>query len=153
MKNISRLIIISLLIIPFSLALCSNKHTNESKKDKLHFVDNSNVTINDSFWTPKFKQWSSVTLYDVFDKFEGKHLHSHDEQIRNNTFDNFDDIAEGKRGTGIHRGLPWFDGLVYETIRGASDLLEQYPDPIMEKRIDGYIDRIYAAQLSDPYGC
>jgi hypothetical protein len=31
-------------------------------------------------------------------------------------FNNFDLVAQGKRGIGKHNGPPWYDGLVYETI-------------------------------------
>ena len=42
--------------------------------------------------------------------------------ITRNAFLNFDLVAEGKRGIGKHHGPPWYDGLIYETIRGAADL-------------------------------
>lgn len=68
---------------------------------------------------------------------------------QNNVFANFDAVAQGKKGTGHHAGLPWFDGLIYETIRGIGDL---HPDSLLEARLDGYIDRIAAAQKADPTG-
>ena len=126
--------------------------SNNNSQTNLKFVDIRQVTVNDSFWSPKLKQWSTTTANDILDKFEAKHLHNPVEQHLNNTFVNFDDIAEGKKGTGHHAGLPWFDGLIYETIRGISDMLIQYPDNQLESRIDGYIDRIYAAQQIDPDG-
>ena len=61
-----------------------------------------------------------------------------------------------RRGNGeldkAHDGPPWYDGLVYETIRGASDFLIQFPDKKTEERIDAYIDRIEAAQNSEGDG-
>ncbi|MES1226243.1 MAG: beta-L-arabinofuranosidase domain-containing protein, partial [Bacteroidota bacterium] len=69
-----------------------------------------------------------------------------------NAFLNFDMVAQGKKNTLTHDGPPWYDGLVYETIRGAADLLAEYPDPTLEKKIDAYIDRIAAAQNADPDG-
>jgi len=119
------------------------------------------IKITDAFWGPKFQTWRKKTLNDVFDKFEGKYdpqiNPSLESQFKRsgstlNAFQNFDLVAEGKRGMGQHDGPPWYDGLVYETIRGASDFLARYPDEIMEKRIDGYIDRIAAAQANDPEG-
>jgi len=65
---------------------------------------------------------------------------------------NFDMVAQGNKNTGQHDGPPWYDGLLYETIRGAADLLAEYPDPALEKKIDGYIERIAAAQAADPDG-
>ena len=47
---------------------------------------------------------------------------------------------------------PWFDGLVYETIRGVADLMARQSDVALEKRVDGYIDRIAVAQASEPNG-
>lgn len=140
--------ILFLITVVFSV---SATYSSNPKKN-IQFVDIKHVRINDSFWSPKFRLWSSVTANDVLDKFEGKHRINPDEQHRHNTFINFDDIAEGKKGTGHHAGLPWFDGLIYETIRGISDFLILYPDSYIENRIDGYVDRIYAAQLADANG-
>lgn len=126
------------------------KTENENNGLKLNRV--SEVIIKDSFWTPKFEQWRRITVADVFDKFEGKFKKNPDEWQQNNSFANFDDVAKGKKGTGHHAGLPWFDGLIYETIRGVSDLLAQKEDSLLEKRVDGYIDRICAAQNVDVNG-
>lgn len=135
------------------LAACSGKELKEENKgDELKLNSVSEVTIKDPFWTPKFEQWSSTTTNDVFDKFEGKFKENPEEWQKNNTFVNFDDVAKGKKGTNHHAGLPWFDGLIYETIRGVSDLLAQNPNQETEKRLDGYIDRIYAAQQADENG-
>lgn len=144
---------ISVLVCVVFLASCSDKDLKEKKMDSgLTLNSVSEVTIKDSFWTPRFEQWRSITANDVFDKFEGKFKENPEEWQRNNTFANFDDVAQGKKGTGHHVGLPWFDGLIYETIRGVSDLLAQKADSEMEKRLDGYIDRICAAQRADTDG-
>ena len=97
------------------------------------------VTIDDPFWSPKLQTWNKITLTDVLDKFD-----------QAGAFRNFDRVA----GTadGGHEGFPWFDGLVYETIRGASDLLASYPDENLEKRLDDLIARIAAAQAVRPDG-
>jgi len=119
------------------------------------------VKITDAFWGPKFETWRKTTLNDVFNKFEGEYNPKESAPLEKdfeksgttrNAFKNFDLVAEGKRGIGVHNGPPWYDGLVYETIRGAADFLARYPDARMEKRIDGYIDRIAAAQANDPDG-
>jgi len=134
-----------------------------SQNDKLVAEPSQNVKsvkINDAFWTPKLELWSKTTAYDVFNKFEGKYEPQGEDLIEDkeelgrtrDAFLNFDAVAEGKRGTRIHDGPPWYDGLIYESIRGVADLLAQFPDPVMESRIDGYIDRIAAAQASDPDG-
>ncbi len=110
------------------------------------------VQINDAFWSPRFALWSTTTANDVLDKFEGKHLAQPSGRAENNVFENFDKVASGKKGTGHHVGFPWFDGLVYESIRGIGDLIARHPDAALQARIDGYIDRIYAAQKADPDG-
>lgn len=107
------------------------------------------VIVNDSFWAPKMQVWNDVTIPDVLNKFEGKHTgdpHSH------NAFANFSHVAAGERGTCTHFGAPWFDGLIYETIRGIADYLVMYPDPALEARVDSYIASIAAAQASEPSG-
>ena len=98
------------------------------------------VTIDDAFWSPKLKTWRTVTIKDCLDKFE-----------RDGAFRNFDHVARGELDA-PHGGPPWYDGLVYEVIRGAADLMAQQPDPALEARIDGYIDRISAAAARDPDG-
>lgn len=144
-----------LLLIPLGLSLMTLSCTDTSKNkvdSRFKYVGVSEVKIDDSFWSPKFNQWSTVTVNDVLNKFEGKFVSNPMEQEKNNTFVNFDDVASGKKGTGHHAGLPWFDGLIYETIRGVSDLLAQTPNKEIEQRLDGYIDRIYAAQKADTDG-
>lgn len=123
--------------------------SQERKTSDIKFIDIKDVKVNDPFWSPKFKVWSEITATDVLDKFEGKHVH---EEGNHNAFCNFDQVAHGDRGTRGHFGEPWFDGLIYESIRGIADYLAQYPDKQMESRIDAYIDRIDAAQQVDPNG-
>ena len=100
----------------------------------------NHVKIDDAFWSPKLKTWRTVTVKDCLDKFE-----------KDGAFRNFDHVARGELDA-PHGGPPWYDGLVYELIRGAADLLAQEPDPALEARIDGYIDRISAAAARDPDG-
>ena len=99
------------------------------------------VTIDDSFWSPKRAVWQQVTIPDCFDKFETD---------RGGALNNFDRVRDGKSGG--HAGPPWYDGLIYEMIRGASDFLAAHPDAALEQRIDGYIARIAAAQARDTNG-
>jgi DUF1680 family protein len=94
----------------------------------------------DSFWSPKRAVWRRVTIADCFDKFE-----------KDGALTNFDKIRDG-RGDGAHGGPPWYDGLVYETITGAADFLAERRDPELERRIDGYVERIAAAAAKDPDG-
>ncbi|MHB1355698.1 MAG: hypothetical protein ACYCZF_06950 [Anaerolineae bacterium] len=66
----------------------------------------TDVTVHDAFWSPKLRVLRTVTVNDVFDKFE-----------RVGAFDNFDREAQGLRGG--HRGAPFFDGLILETMRSS----------------------------------
>jgi DUF1680 family protein len=117
---------------------------------KTQLTKSYKANLHDHFWSPKFETWRTTTANDGLDKFEGKHLPLAD-QSKNNVFENFDKVATRKKPA-AHAGLPWFDGLIYESIRGIGDLIGQHPDPALQARIDGYIDRIYAAQQADPDG-
>ena len=97
------------------------------------------VTIDDRFWAPRRRTWHEVTIPDCLDKFEAE-----------GAFANFDRVRDGL--TGGHAGQPWYDGLVYETIRGAADFLAARRDGALEARLDGYIRRIAAAAATDPSG-
>lgn len=45
-------------------------------------------------------------------------------------------------------GEPWFDGLIYETIRGISDLLASSYDEELDHRVDDIIERFVRAQAA-----
>jgi DUF1680 family protein len=109
--------------------------------NKLTPVPIQSVTIGDSFWSPRRKIWQEVTIPDCFTKFEND---------RGGALNNFDRVRDGKSDS--HAGPPWYDGLIYEMIRGSADFLAAKPDPILENRIDGYISRIVAAQDRDTNG-
>jgi DUF1680 family protein len=118
------------------------------------------VKVKDAFWSPKLAIWNTKTVYDVLNKLEGHYQPDREDLIKEkaergrtrNAFLNFDLVAQGKQNTGTSDGPPWYDGLVYETIRGAADLLIAHPDAALEKKLDVYIDRIVAAQAIDPDG-
>ncbi len=97
------------------------------------------VQIDDAFWGPKRAVWRDVTVPDCFDKFE-----------KTGAFTNFDRVRD--KLTGEHQGPPFYDGLVYELIRGSADFLATQRDPALEARIDAYIERIAAAADADPDG-
>jgi DUF1680 family protein len=155
MKNFKFIVIAILLFMQSSIVFSQN-----SNSDTRILQNVNDVKIEDAFWKPKMELWRKITVNDVFDKFEGKYelqrqeLTSSEKKLgrKTNAFLNFDAVADGKRGTELHDGPPWYDGLIYESIRGASDFLTHYPDVELEKRIDGYINRIAAAQATDPNG-
>jgi DUF1680 family protein len=116
-------------------------NTAPQEFDRLTPVPIQSVNVEDSFWTPKRKVWQEVTIPDCFTKFEND---------RGGALNNFDRVRDGK--TDGHAGPPWYDGLIYEMIRGSADFLRARRDPVLESRIDGYIARIAAAQDRDPAG-
>jgi DUF1680 family protein len=99
------------------------------------------VEIEDEFWSPKRKVWQETTIRDCFTKFEN---------YQTGTLKNFDRVRAGERGN--HAGDPWWDGLIYEMIRGSADFLRSHPDPDLERQLDGYIARIVAAASMNPNG-
>jgi DUF1680 family protein len=117
----------------------TSSHKITPMKGRLTPIPLRQVVIADEFWAPKLDVLRSVTVNDVFDKFEGS-----------GAFANFDRVAQGLSGG--HQGAPWFDGLIYETMRAVSDFLAADFDPRLDARMDGYIERIAAAQAVDPDG-
>ena len=143
---------ISGIFLPFPYTLAAGEAPSVEKTESgVCFAGAGDIRLDDPFWGPKFRVWDEVTVTDVLDKFSG--LHTGDPGA-NDAFANFDKVASGHRGTKDHFGEPWFDGLVYETVRGAADYLVLFPDEDLESRLDGIISRIAAAQdavaVSDP---
>lgn len=144
------------LLMTLSLAAQQSNNTIHV----IHPLNLRQVQVHDAFWSPKYKIWTQKTVYDVFDKLEGKYTPDREDLIKEkqergvtrNAFLNFDQVAQGQSNTGQHEGPPWYDGLVYESIRGAADLLIEYPDPKLEAKLDAYITRIAAAQKAAPDG-
>lgn len=136
----------ALLALPLLAAGCNR----DSGTAKIRPLEAGSVRVEDAFWSPRYEKWEHVTVGDMLDKFEGNDPAHFACGI--DAFENFDLVASGARDIGRHAGPPWYDGLVYETIRGISDLLAQRPDPALKARVDGYIARIEAAQKSDPDG-
>ena len=129
-------ILVTLFCLPGGTSKSAAQRSNQ-----LRPVPIQSVTIKDSFWSPKRTVWQEVTIPDCFTKFEND---------RGGALNNFDRVRDGKLDG--HAGPPWYDGLIYEMIRGSADFLAARPDPVLENRIDGYIARIAAAQDKDPNG-
>ena len=56
-KNTIRLVLVG--IAGFSIGSTQAQH------GRVDFVDLKEVTVQDSFWSPKFKIWNEVTITDV----------------------------------------------------------------------------------------
>ena len=87
------------------------------------------VSIKDRFWTPYINKIRRITLPYVLDQFE-----------KIGYLDNYQSILAGDGEK--HKGPPFSDGLILEALRGASDFLATERDPVLEARVDGYIDLI-----------
>ncbi len=133
----------ALFAFPMMGALCClpGGRARSQEFNQLTPVPIQSVRVEDAFWSPKRKLWQEVTIPDCFTKFEND---------RGGALNNFDRVRDGKSDG--HAGPPWYDGLIYEMIRGSADFLAARPDPVLERRIDGYIARIAAAQDRDPDG-
>ncbi len=125
--------------IIFATAAVTSVFGGDSTAHRLSPLPIQQVVVQDDFWSPKFSVWREVTIPDCLAKFE-----------KDGALTNFDKIRDGKGGE--HGGPPWYDGLIYEMIRGCADFLAAKPDPQLEARLDGYIDRIAAAAAKDPDG-
>jgi DUF1680 family protein len=127
-----------------AVTAASTEGSASTRADELHRLEPvpiDQVVIEDEFWSPKRKVWQEVTIRDSFTKFEN---------YKTGTLNNFDRVRAGERGN--HAGDPWWDGLIYEMIRGSSDFLLNKPDPDLERQLDGYIARITAAAAVNPSG-
>ena len=127
------------LLILFAALAPAILPAQETVPHRLTPVPIQQVVIDDEFWSPKFKVWHQVTISDCFDKFE-----------KDGALENFDKIRDGQGGE--HGGPPWYDGLIYEMIRASADFMAAQPDPKLEARVDGYIQRIAAAAARDTNG-
>ena len=128
------LILLSVIISSFSLV-----SAKDIQAHKLQPVTIDNVRITGDFWKDRYAVWTKVTVFDVLDKFE-----------KDGALRNFDRVA-GKL-EGKHDGPPWYDGLIYETIRGASDLLISYPDAKLNNRLEKCVKHIVDAFAACPDG-
>jgi DUF1680 family protein len=127
------------LLILFAALAPAILPAQETVSHRLTPIPIQQVVIDDEFWSPKIKLWHEVTISDCLDKFE-----------KDGALENFDKIRAGK--VGEHGGPPWYDGLIYEMIRASADFMAAQPDPKLEARVDGYIQRIAAAAARDTNG-
>lgn len=109
----------------------------------LHRPTLTQVQLHDPFWSPYLTKIRTVMVPHVLDKMEEVGY-----------LDNFRFAATGVHE---HKGPPFSDGLLLETIRGISDFLAAYPeetiDKRLEKQLDSIIDVIVNAQEDDGFLC
>ncbi len=108
-------------------------------KSSMPFQSISAVKVEDAFWSPRYDLWRSTTIPDVLAKLE----------TRSHVAESLELAAAGV--TSGHKGQYFYDGLLYETLRGASDYLAAKPDSALEASIDHWVALIAAAQRPDGY--
>ena len=107
-------------------------------------VSFESVHLTDQFWAPKIETNRTATIPAAFDKCE-----------ETGRVDNFIRAAQVLRGETPRSlaapGYPFDDTDLYKVIEGASYALAVRPDPVLDRRVDGYIAQIAAAQEKDGY--
>lgn len=111
--------------------------------EKLFRPQHKDVRVNSGFWHDQLHKIHTVTVQDVLDKFQkdgdGVGL-----------MKNFEWVIAGEQGK--HVGPPWYDGLIYETLRGISDIIAHTYDKKLDETIELYSQTIAAAQDKDQDG-
>ncbi len=112
---------------------------------QLRAVEFTDVVIANGFWAPRMETNRKVTVPYDFQKCE--------ETGRIDNFAKAGDLMEGK-----FEGIYFNDSDLYKVIEGAAYSLsvrtpqeKSYPDPELEKYVDGVIEKIAAAQWEDGY--
>lgn len=101
-------------------------------------VGKAQVELKSGFWGPRIKTTHEVTIPHALDELE-----------KDGHVTNFDRAA-GNLNVPL-KGHHAFDSDLYKTLEGALNSLEQFNDPALKKRVDGFIDRILAAQQKDGF--
>ena len=112
---------------------------DDEPNSAMAFQPLSAVKVEDDFWSPRYNLWRTTTIPDVLAKLEG----------RSGVKSNFELAARG--ATIGHQGDYFYDGQLFEALRGASDYLAASPDSAREAAIDRWIAPIAAAQRPDGY--
>jgi uncharacterized protein len=105
---------------------------------KLRAVPFPDVTIQDSFWTPRRETNRLASIPFSLQKLEEA--------------GNLEDMRLAARGaTNGYRGPVFMDSDLYKALEAASYSLATHPDPALEKQLDGIISLIASAQQPDGY--
>ncbi len=115
---------------------------------QLKSIGGKNVKINDSFWSSRLKVIRETTICDILDKFSKNGTPNNPNTI--NIFKSYNKVTSGEKASNIN--FPWYDGLLYETIRGISDFMANDYDERFDRKLDEYIELISKAQEADPCG-
>ena len=117
-------------------AMVGYAKSDGSRNEPINF---SRVIIEDSFWRPRIKRLSEVTIPFCLDQCSEK----------THRVENFA-IAAGVR-EGRFEGIFYDDSDLYKMIEGASYSLQNNPDKPLESQLDSIITLIAGAQEKDGY--
>jgi hypothetical protein len=128
------------IIISAFLFFCPfNELESQTALKKMEALSFSKVVIQDNFWKPRINTVSKVTIPVCIEQTEVK-----TPRIRN-----FEKVA-AKKGE-KHEGIYYDDSDVYKALEAIAYSLYNYPDKVLEKKADEWVDKIAAAQLPDGY--
>ncbi len=133
-------IILSFFILGLALSPVVTAQENGGLKAKriIDPIDFSKVTITDNFWKPRIEKHATKMLPVVIDQIE----------VKTGRMRNFERAAQRK---GEFEGIFFDDSDVYKAMEGMAYSLVHYRNPLIEKKLDEWIDKIAAAQWEDGY--
>jgi len=138
------------------------------KYNEIQKLSANEVKINDGFWSGFYKQYSVRTvnfMFDMFDKTKSfdnfDRVAAGEKKTLGNTSEHAAAILKAVNDRDVYNTEwvwtyePWREGLIYEGIRAASQFITvnranpEFKDEVLalEERLNGYVDRIYAAAL------
>ena len=134
--------IIYLIFIVFVITSCNlNKQKERNKANRpeatLTPVPVSQVSINDNFWLPKLKIYKENTI-------------PHGWNLMESVLKEAKGIANEKKDQSMGRSR-WFESNLYKHLEAVCYALHQFPDKLLEQKMDSVINIIAAAQESDGY--
>jgi len=106
---------------------------------KLENINFSKVTVDDAFWKPRMEKVAEITIPVCMDQTE----------IKTPRIRNFE-ITAGLR-KGDFEGIFYDDSDVFKALEAIAYSLKVKNNPEIEKRADGWIDKIAAAQQPNGY--
>ena len=98
----------------------------------------TSVKITDAFWAPKREINRTVTIPHIMQQNE-----------LTGRIDNF--LKAAKTKPGAYQGQRYNDTDIYKTVEAASWSLVSHPDPALDRKLDGVIAIVAAAQEPDGY--
>lgn len=107
----------------------------------LRNVDLSSVRWTDGFWADRFRQCCEVTLPHLYDRLADPSTGHVLQNLK---------IAAGLE-PGTFQGTDWQDEWAYKWLEAATAVYAATRDRALERRMDGLIDVIAAAQQADGY--